>query len=107
MAQPEDDESFLAEVFERASEGLAAGEPLDAEEILAARPHLRVRILELVRLAEQVRVLRPESLPVVPGYELVRELGRGAAGTVYLARRLALDGRLVALKILPAPFGAS
>jgi serine/threonine-protein kinase len=41
----------------------------------------------------------------VPGYRIVRELGRGAMGVVYLAQRLA-DGTAVALKtITPAVSG--
>lgn len=43
------------------------------------------------------------SAPVrVPGYELVRELGRGSQGVVHLARQLA-SGELVALKQVLAP----
>ena len=53
---------------------------------------------------------RGESLPAgvrLPSgdgnhYQIVREVGRGAAGTVYLARDVALH-RTVALKVLPAP----
>ncbi|HEV2971299.1 MAG TPA: protein kinase [Pirellulales bacterium] len=40
----------------------------------------------------------------LPGYEIFRELGRGASGVIYLARRISLD-RLVAVKAIPLSAG--
>ncbi len=69
-----------------------------AAEAPPAKPAPSAKPIPAARPAEG-----PPASPVVPGYEIDTELGRGGRGVVYRATRQA-DGELVAIKIVrPAP----
>ncbi len=48
---------------------------------------------------ESAPAISGRILPIIPGYDIMRELGRGGMGVVYLAKRARLD-RLCALKMI-------
>ena len=97
-----EDEAFLDDVFDLATSKLLNGEPADPTELASERPHLQQRVAHIIQLASEVAGVGPVAIShAIPGYEIVRELGRGGMGSVFLAQQLALAGRLVALKVMP------
>lgn len=100
----------LADMFDRYSKALDAGDQELAEEVLAAHPEIgeefRTPLRGLYLLGRESRQQKEEAnqtrsaVKQLGDFELGAEIGRGGMGIVYAARQISLQ-RDVALKILP------
>lgn len=102
----ESDSEALDSFFEAAVEALERGAPIPFERFAGASAE---RAQECERLAELARSVcgGTDGWPVVEGFTMLAEIGRGSMGVVFLARQERLGGRPVAIKILPPHIGGA
>jgi hypothetical protein len=100
------DEGAIRLIYEEVCLRQEVGLEVDPEEIARRFPRWREELavlLDCQRLMESApaRVEYPHVGEVLAGFRLLAELGRGAAGRVYLAAQPSLGDRPVVLKVTP------
>src|SRR5579864_4018581 len=101
-----DDEAAIRLIYEEACLRQEAGMPVDPAEIARRFPrwyHELIVLLDCQRLidAGPARIVFPDVGEILAGFRLLAELGRGAAGRVFLAAQPSLGDRPVVLKVTP------
>src|SRR5262245_8744387 len=106
-------ERKFAELLERVTTRLQAGESIDLEVLAGEHPELAQRLRQLVPAMAMLVDLSRSGEVCFPGdaagpseagrlgdFRILREVGRGGMGVVYEAEQVSLN-RKVALKVLP------
>jgi serine/threonine protein kinase len=101
-----DDEAAIRLIYEEACLRQEAGMPVDPAEIARRFPRWYdelIVLLDCQRLidAGPARIVFPKVGEILAGFRLLAELGRGAAGRVFLAAQPSLGDRPVVLKVTP------
>lgn len=94
------DQEFLDDVLSRFMDSAEEGLAPDASSFALERPHLAGQLADLARVAFRLNSATGSVPPRLGGYDVLREIGRGGMGAVYLARQHSLGDRVVALKVL-------